>query len=248
MRGARVAVWGCCASRDIFAARQTTFEVVAYYARTTWIAQAAPPVPGADALFDGAPDKWERRMCVADLTASVVPAIIAAQPEVIVFDLVSDVRATLYERGPYVVSDYRRGDKRPLLCAAAPDAPERMILRDDPDRPARFAAAVATLAPQLLAALPDAALVVHAVRGVLMIDEPSAVGEGTLRETPTFDARITVAEATLLAALPGASLLEPEPELRVGWHRHPFGPLVVHFTAPYYATLLDRLEALAGLR
>jgi hypothetical protein len=161
---------------------------------------------------------------------------------------VSDVRATLYERGPYVVSDYRRGDKRPLLCAAAPDAPERMILRDDPDRPARFAAAVATLAPQLLAALPDAALVVHAVRGVLMIDEPSAVGEGTLRETPTFDARITVAEATLLAALPGASLLEPEPELRVGWHRHPFGPLVVHFTAPYYATLLDRLEALAGLR
>ena len=41
----KVAILGSCVTRDAFEVRGHIFDDIVYFARTSWIAQAAPPTP-----------------------------------------------------------------------------------------------------------------------------------------------------------------------------------------------------------
>ena len=248
MTDTTVAIWGGCATRDIFAARPTPLQVVSYQGRTSWISQTTPPVPGAENQIGRPPANWEERMGIADAARTTLASIIAARPDILVFDLVTEALTRLYERGPFVVIEHQSGHKRPLMRAAAPDAVERLTYATDPDRPARFAAAVATLAPVIRAALPDTALVLHSCRAIAAFDAPDVPpGASIAGQAPVFDATIMAYEATLLAAFPDATVITGDPAHRIGWSRHPFGAHLVHYVPAYYTGVLDQLEALAGI-
>jgi len=243
-----VAIWGSCVSRDAFEVRETPFRVVSYQARTSWISQSGPVVPDARTLYGGSLDLWEDRMGLADLEKSTLPALIAAQPDILVIDLYEDAAIPTMQAGSYLASWNRWGHKKRALEAAAGE-PGREAALNGEALTAAFADAVAQLAPRLQEALPETAFVLDVCRAATSVrGDVRGMPFHILSMGPRFDAAIAPLEAALLAAMPGMQPLSADPSLRIADADHKTGPMMVHYVPEYYDDVLTRLETLAGLR
>lgn len=81
---------GSCVSRDIWTVLRLLPPEMTFFARTTIPSLAAAPLPLVVPAEGAGPDGFEAWCIEADVTKTALPALEAARPDVLIFDLVDD--------------------------------------------------------------------------------------------------------------------------------------------------------------
>ena len=241
----RLAIWGSCATRDVFEAGSHPFSV-AYHARTSWVSQASetrtPPVP----IPSGA--GFGERMVREDLTKEVVAGLVASQPDVLVIDLI-DERFDLVEVDGswYTMSDYY---ERLALAPAMRDRAAGISTYRTPERAVQFSAAASILAPELASALPATRIVLHQAWYTARTADPSTPFYSTAtKHAMSSDAALASWYSSLRSAFGRRMhVLEPPRQMLVGDPAHRWGLAHYHYIPAYYTWMLEALTEIAGDR
>ncbi len=242
---ARVAIWGSCVTRDAFAVTDrpdadSDLSLTYYGARSSWISQAAAPVPVDDADL-GELNGFARRMVIEDAAKNICDVLIARRPDMVVFDLV-DERLVLNPHGESWLTDSEYYRRSALPAGAGKPA----MSMSHPDRLKLFTAAVERLAPKLRKALPDTRFVIHEAPYLTQV-----AGGGTLPEPQAGWARdLQAAQEPMFAALakrfPGSDRLRAPEQVALLDPEHRWGLASYHYGQSYYHWLLDELVGLAA--
>ena len=239
----RLAIWGSCATRDVFESGEHAFELE-YHARTSWVSQASMtttlPVPiPAGAGFG-------ERMVREDLTKEVVGDLAVSQPDVLVVDLV-DERFDVVQVGGswYTMSDYygRLGLEPVMRDVATVTSSYRT-----PDRARQFTAAAALLAPELASALPRTRIVLHQAWYTARTADPATPFYPTATRHAMSSNEALAVWYTSLRSSFGRRLhvIEPPREMLVGDPAHRWGLAHYHYVPEYYAWMLSALGSIAN--
>lgn len=245
--GVNIAVWGSCVTRDALEIRPHDFDVITYFARTSWVAQAAPRPSAEPTIGPELAGKFGERMVREDFGRLVVERLVASAPDLVVFDLI-DERFDVLDTGAgawITESDYLKGT--PMFEDLA-DVPRNPLL--SAVRAQLFARSVDQLAPRLLEALPGVPIVLHGSFYTSVSTDP----EAQFYANATRDAALmNAALATLGRELQrgfGDRILTyvGDPATRVADAGHKWGLSMYHYAEPYYVDLLDALEAVVAGR
>lgn len=241
-----VAIWGSCVTRDTFEIGGSWEGRLSYHARSSWISQAAtasrPPVDVPEGTGFG------HRMVREDLTKAILTEAVAAQPDVVIFDLI-DERFDIVEisGSRFSVNDYypRLELEEPMRKLS-----ERTIPFRETERDTLFAQAVLTLADQWMHALPQARFVLHRAWYTARSADP--VAHPFYASAPTHVRWCNERLARHYAALHDAfgdrlHVVEPDADVHlVGDPGHKWGLAHFHYVPSYYEACLDQIRAISA--
>ncbi len=240
----KVAIWGSCVTRDAFALPdlqqwvEDELPLVYYGARSSWVSQASPPMSVDIDGLSGFP----QRMIIEDAAKTIVDALVAAEPDIVVLDL-TDERLPIARFGQtwLTSSDYFRQlpDAQHLLAAA-----DELVSMTSPRRAELFTEAARRLSRVLVRRLPRTAFVLNEA------PYTTRVGDGTEMPEPQagWARDLQAGQQPLVAALVrgfGDRMLRARPpeEVCLADPDHRWGVTSYHYVDDYYRWLLGFLDA-----
>lgn len=239
-----VAIWGSCVTRDAFALadRQEWIEerlpLVYYGARSSWVSQASRPLAVETGDLNGFP----RRMVAEDAEKTVIDSLVAAQPDIVVLDLVDERLPILRHDQTWLTqSEYLRRvpDAEQLVEGA-----DEVVAMPRPRRVELFDDAARRLARTLRRRLPATAFVLNEAPYTTRVGDGSQLPEPQAGWARALQAGQEPLVASLVRHL-GDRLLRARPprDVCLADPDHRWGVTAYHYVESYYHWLLDLLDA-----
>jgi len=237
----RTSILGSCVTRDAFEFHPDGFQLVGYFARTSWISQAGPGI-GADRLnLGGSLSPFAERVVRQDAESAVVSELKRAQPDVLVIDLIDErFRIVPCDRGWITYSPYFAETPTGEELLRHPGAID--LLHDERIR--MFAESAEAIGSQLASGLPNTTFAIHRALfaerfsgedGVQQFASPAA--EFARRTNETLRLHYDLLEASLPRSVP----LTVAGELHTADAAHKWGLDHFHYVPGYYSTLMAEL-------
>lgn len=243
----RIAIWGSCATRDCLTGRDHPFDDIQYFARSSWITQAAP-TPALDVEFGpGLAGKFGERMVVEDIGRLITSRLVDSSPDVVVFDLI-DERFDVVDAGEGAwVTDSDYFSQTPT-SRTLKDAGARQVARFDDAREQLFADSVGTVANGLRDLKPTVPLVLHtAWHTPFTVDPAVQMWASAPQATARANRQLARLYELVARALPRPPIVAAPPqELLRADPAHQWGLAPYHYESAYYDVLLEVVSAVAS--
>lgn len=239
---ARIAIYGSCVTRDAFEVRPHPHTIVGYFARSSMISQCAAPIALAPEDLGDTVKEWGRRIVAADLEKTIVERIAAAEPDLVIIDLI-DERLPLLRVGGSLLTVSSYAMETPLVQGLAADGTR--LGATATARNTEFLRTAPMVMARLLEVVGPERILLHRAMYSMRVQGRGRF-DGAVRASSRRMNRRLGPWYDAVARASGCREFRPPRRARIADPGHKWGLSPFHYVQPYYERLLDEVDRMGA--